>query len=398
MEKTRNQRNKSKGNGDGTIYFNKSKGVYVGQYMINYQRKTIYQKKKETLTDFKKRFNKILNEINEGTHIEKSKETIITIAEQYIENKHNDGTTTDRSYRRDLETLEELKKTCADFCNIPIQKVTIQHIENAKINIRQYANSVIDKIWSLLNKAFNIACSPSRKILTYNLMQDENLKKPISMKRTEKVMSLTKEELNKLNSVLDNEERKHKYRNIAKMQLISGMRIGEVLARSIDDYNIESKEFHIYNTVTQDGNYKIILGEHTKTYNKRKQKDEGERYLPLDNYLFGGLIDIIKEQSNVKVKNIHNLLFWDYENNTFITPSEVNSWLKRINKKYKISKKDLSTHKLRHTALTYWKELGLQLSTIQHLAGHVEGSKITEEVYIDISKEAVVNDIKNRVS
>ena len=79
--------------------------------------------------------------------------------------------------------------------------------------------------------------------------------------------------------------------------------------------------------------------------------------MPLDNNLFSELVDIIEEQCNKKVKNIYNLLFWDYAKNTFITPSEVNSWLKRLNAKYHICTLELTTHRLRHTALTHWKEL-----------------------------------------
>ena len=347
------------------------------------------QKKHESVKEFKAKVTELKNKLNNGTYIGKSYETIITLARQHIEIKHIDGITSDRSYKRDLETLEQIQKTCANFCNIPIQKVTISHIEEAKKEIKKYANSVIDKIWRLLEKTFSMACSPSRKILIYNIMLDENLKKPISEKKTKKIKSLTAAEFKKFNDILDNEERNHKYRNIAKMQSISGMRIGEVLARSKDDYNKSTKKFNVNNTLTQDENYNIILGKHTKTYNKRTQSDEGERFLPLDNNLFYGLIEIIEEQCNKKIRNIYNLLFWNYEKNTFITPCEVNIWLKRLNKKYKISKEELTTHRLRHTALTYWKTLGIDLSVIQRLAGHVEGSNITEKVYIDISEDYI---------
>ena len=178
------------------------------------------------------------------------------------------------------------------------------------------------------------------------------------------------------------------------MQCISGMRIGEVLARSINDYNKQTQEFNVHNTLTQDKNYKVILGEHTKTYNKRTQIDEGQRFLPLNNKLFSKLISIIEEQSNQKIKNIYNLLFWDYKKNTFITPSEVNSWLNRINTKYKICSDELSSHRLRHHALTYWRQLGIPIEVIQYLAGHVEGSDITEGVYI----ETTLDFVKKQVS
>ena len=111
--------------------------------------------------------------------------------------------------------------------------------------------------------------------------------------------------------------------------------------------------------------------------------------MPLDNKLFNKLVEIIEEQSNKKIMNIYNLLFWDYEKNTFITPGEVNSWLKQINAKYKISKLELTTHRLRHTALILWKERGIDLSAIQYLAWHVDGSDITEGVYIETSLDFV---------
>lgn len=91
---------------------------------------------------------------------------------------------------------------------------------------------------------------------------------------------------------------------------------------------------------------------------------------------------------------MHGLLFWDYKNNDFIKPKEIGAWLTRLNKKYDISKEALGTHRLRHTALTHWKELGIPLDVIQYLAGHVEGSDITEEVYIDISPEFVDKKLK----
>lgn len=397
MEKKRKQRSKSKGNGEGSIYYCTAKGIFVGQYSINGKRHSVYQKKKESVKNFKNRFNKILNDINQGTYIGNSKETIVILALQYIENKHNDGTTGDRSYGRDLGTLEQLKKTCSNFCNLPIQKVTIRHIENAKKNMREYSNSVISKIWRLLNKAFSIACSPSRKILVYNLMQDETLKKPISTKATKKIIALTNAEYEKLNSILDNQERNHPYRDIAKVQLISGMRIGEVLARSKADYNQETDLLDIHNTLTEDENGHIILGKHTKTFNKKTQIDEGKRFLPLYKKAFTEVSTIIKERCNQKIQNIYNLLFWDYKNNTFISPREINSWLKRLNKKYKISKTELTTHRLRHSAITHWKEAGMDLSAIQYLAGHIQGSDITEKVYIDTSLEFVEKELDKAV-
>lgn len=390
---------KKKGNGEGTLYYSETLKKWIGQFWNGNKRVTLTQKKNETVKSFKDRYYKSKQEAEDGVYIEKSKESISSLAKAYIEQKRLDEDVSPRSYRRKLNTLKQIEKTCNNFCYIPIQNVTIKHIEKAKEKIKEYSNSEIDKMWQLLKKVFSIACSPSRKILIYNLMQDENLKKPISKKKTKKVKPLTVKEFQRLNEILDNEERNHKYRNIVKMQGISGMRIGEVLARSINDYDPKKQLFNVHNTLTQDENYHVIWSEHTKNYNKATQEDEGQRYLPLNtkSELFNSLVTIIKEQQNKKINNVRNLLFWDYEKNDFVSPNNVNNWLKRLNTKYKICNEELTTHRLRHTAITNWAKLGIPLKVIQYFAGHVKGSSVTEKTYIDISLE-FSTEILNKLS
>lgn len=375
-------RKKSKGNGEGTIYVNSKTGLYVAQYVIDGKRKSVYQKKNEKTGDFKARFNKIILSINDGTYIGKSLETLETIIERHIEQKNKDGITSANSYKRDKETLEQIRKCCSNFIYKPIQKVTLYDIEKSKENIKQYKKSGIDRVWRLLFKGFRIASSPSNRLIPYNLMDDENLKKPVSEKVTEKVKPLTVEEEKRLNEILDNEERNHPYRNIVKLELVTAMRIGEVLARSKDNINKEEKKLLINNTLTEDDEGNTILGEHTKTYNKTTGIDEGVRNFPINDEIN----KIIEEQTKQKITNIYGLLFWNYEDNTFITPKEINAWLRRLNTKYKISK-TLHNHRLRHTRITRWKEAGMDMNAIQYLAGHVEGSEITNKVYIDVSEK-----------
>lgn len=248
--------------------------------------------------------------------------------------------------------------------------------------MKQYKKSGIDRAWRLLFKGFRIASSPSNRLIPYNIMDDENLKKPVSEKITEKVKPLTIEEEKRLNEILENEELNHPYRNIVKLELITAMRIGEALACSVNNIDKENKKLLINNTLTEDTDGTVILGEHTKTYNKTTGIDEGIRNFPISKEID----EIISEQTKESITNIYGLLFGDYEKNTFITPKEVNAWLRRLNAKYKISK-TLHNHKLRHTRITRWKEAGLDMKAIQYLAGHVEGREITDKVYIDVSEE-----------
>ncbi len=379
---------KQKGNGEGTIYKFKKTGLSIGQYFHNGKRHSVYQKKNEKIGDFKKRFNDILSSIHTGTYIEKSNESFISILEKHIEQKHSDGITSDSGYLRDVYTVNLIKNTCDNFINKPIQKINADDIEEAKQYIKQYAQNSIDKAWRLLNKTFKIAIS--RRKIIFNPMDDESLKKPISSKETKKVEALTKSEENKLRKVLNTTEKGHKYRNIVLLQLDTGMRIGEVLARSKDDVDLKSNTLNIHNTLTKDIKGKVILGKHTKTYNKRTNIDNGKRTITMEDEVKR----IIKEQLDSKITNIHKLLFWDYENNTFVSYYEINSWLKRINAKYKISKLDLSTHVLRHTYITRLREAGVDMKIIQYLVGHVEGSSITDDIYTSLSKEFIENELK----
>lgn len=383
---------KSKGNGEGTIYISSKTGLYVGQYVIDGKRKSVYQKKNEKAGDFKARFNKIITSINDGTYIGKSTETLETIIERHIEQKNKDGITSTNSYKRDKETLEQIRKCCFNFIYKPVQKVTLYDIEKSKEKMKQYKKSGIDRAWRLLFKGFRIASSPSNRLIPYNIMDDENLKKPVSEKITEKVKPLTVEEEKRLNEILDNEERTHPYRNIVKLELITAMRIGETLARSINNIDKENKKMLINNTLTEDTDGTVILGEHTKTYNKTTGIDEGIRNFPISSEID----EIISEQTKDNITNIYGLLFWDYEKNTFISPKEINAWLRRLNAKYKISK-TLHNHKLRHTRITRWKEAGMDMEAIQYLAGHVEGSEITNKVYIDVSENFAFEQLEKAI-
>lgn len=391
MKKERTNKNvKVRGNGEGTIYFSEALNKYVAQYVepSTGKRKTLTQRKNEGKKEFKDRFTKVMNDINQGTYVGSNKDTFISILENYVEQKHKDGITSDRSYGRELLTINQIKTTCDNFINKPIQKITVEDIEKSKPKIREYANSVIDKIWSAINKTFQIAYS--RRKISYNIMLDETLVKPISKKETLKVEALTKEEENKLVNVLNNEEAEHKYKDIILLQLYTGMRIGEVLALSNDCIDFKNNTLTVYRTLTQDDNYHVKMGEHTKTYKKRMGVDTGKRTFPMSNNVKKIIIRILKN----KTTNINGLLFWDYKQNTYITPSEINSYLKRINEKYSISITSLHSHRLRHTFITRCVENGVFPKVIQNLVGHVKGSSITNDIYTSISNDFMVKELE----
>lgn len=391
MEKKRTNKNvKARGNGEGTIYFSEALNKYVAQYVepSTGKRKTLTQKKNEGKKEFKDRFTKVINDINQGTYIATNKDTFISILENHIEQKHKDGITVDATYIRDLATIEQVKKICTNFIYKPIQKVTVEDIEKSKSDMRKYANATIDKIWSAISKTFQIAYS--RRKIPYNIMLDETLTKPISKKESKKVEALSKEEERRLINVLNNEEQKHKYKDIILLQLYTGMRIGEVLALSLDCVDLKNNTLTVYRTLTTDIKKQTKLGKHTKTYQKRTCIDFGKRTFPMNDNVRNIIIKLL----NNKTANINKLLFWDYKNNTFITHTEINSYLSRINKKYSICSGSLHSHRLRHTFVTRCIENKIYPKVVQCLVGHVEGSTITDNVYTSISNEFMQEELK----
>lgn len=356
MGKIRTQRNKSKGNGEGTIYISSKTGLHVGQYVLDGKRHSVYQRKNEKIGDFKARFNKIITSINEGTYIEKSKKTLINILNEYVENKYNTNQVSPATYKRDLYILEELKSTCKAIIDMPIQKITISHIKKVLPNMTIYSNSIIDKMYRFLNKAFKIALS--ERIIIYNPMENESIKKPKSQKATKKVEALTIEEHKHLLQVLQSENVNKKYANIILMQLYTGMRIGEVLALSKDCIDLKNGTIKVYRTLTRNDKDKTIMGKGTKT-------NAGSRTF----YISENTIILLKEILNNKIMNMQNLLFYDYEKNDYITPSQVNCYLKRLNEKYNITS-NMHTHMLRHTFATRFIEAGGNPKVLQVILGH----------------------------
>lgn len=264
-----------------------------------------------------------------------------------------------------------LEKCCNSFIYKPIQKVTVLEVKktlpnfieletiNPKTNekvFKTYSQNIINKLYMLLNKGFKIAIS--ERIIQYNIMDNQSIQKPKAKKENEKVEALTIEEEKLLITNLKSSE--HKYKNIILLALYTGMRIGETLALTRDNINLKENTITIERTLTRNKEDKVILGEKTKTR-------AGKRTIYLSNNAKLVLKDVLRNN----ISNIHNLIFYDYTKNDFITPNQINCYLQRFNDKYKICS-HIHTHMLRHTYATRCIEAGMSAKVLQKNLGHTK--------------------------
>ena len=338
---------------NGTIYYSEKLNKWVGQFTAGKKangklnRKSVYG---NTRKEVKEKITKALAEVQSDTYIEKSDITLYELAKEIIEDKKNSNEVNLNTYKRLTYTLGYIKG--GDIGDIPIQKITAKQIKDFLNSKTSYSNSVLQKIFQLLGQTFRRAID--RNYINKNPMLSEEVKRPKSDKKDREVISLSIDEEKKLIEALSLENKA--YKNIILLMLFTGMRVGEVLAIKINDINLQEHNLYINSTLTRDNTDKTILGETTKTQHSK-------RIITITD----NIQKILEDALNDTYKNEYDLLFYDKKG--FITPSEVNSYLIRLNKKYSIAN-ELHNHMLRHTYATRCIEAGMSVKVLQKKLGH----------------------------
>lgn len=166
--------------------------------------------------------------------------------------------------------------------------------------------------------------------------------------------------------------------------LLSGLRIGEAVALTIDDIDLEERIINVTKT------YDI----HTSQITTPKTRCSIREV-----YMQDELLDIVKKSISYfkELKSLH-----DKENDLlFTSPTgsrvEYNSFEKFLRENSKNIDKRVTAHILRHTHASFLLAEGISVDTISRRLGH-ENSKITREIYLHVTEKLKENDnlaIKN---
>lgn len=363
---------KRKGNGEGTIFYDKSRKRWRCQ--ISYQKYSGEIARKSlsasTKTELIKKRNQLLKDIMEQKICETTDATIVDLLKEDAEYDHNMNRIQDSAYNRRLLTVRIIEK--GSLAKIPITKIQTNQINDFLFSIKHYSNSVIDKVYSSMSKAYNLAIH--KRLMGYNLMDSPFIRKPKSDKPTKKVVAFTVEEENDfLNYLKDMKINKNAidYRPMFYIELFAGLRMGEICALTAKDIDLRNRLIHVRNTVTRGINYAIKVGDRTKT-------QKGYRDVPIQDCL----VPILKEVLTNYKENDNGLLFYNFKSNRPISTSQVNGSFTRICKKLNIEISG-GQHLLRHTFATRVIESGISAEVLKNWMGHTDIS-VTINTYCDV--------------
>ncbi len=191
---------------NGTIYYNSSLNKWMAQFTLRGKRKAIYG---NTRTEVAEKMNKTLASITENTFIDKSLVTISSILDLILEEQEKSNRVTENTLARNKQTAKIIKNMY--IANMPIQKVSAVDINKCLLEIVNYSNSYIEKIYMLLCSIFNKGVL--LQIINMNPFQIKgNIIKPRSERPDKKVDAFTIEEHKAFLKQLELKD--YKYKNI----------------------------------------------------------------------------------------------------------------------------------------------------------------------------------------
>lgn len=369
---------KKRGNGEGTIFKREINGktFWVTEYTIamydektgKRKRKTIYGK---TRQEVKNKLEKIITDLNTDSYVDKSKVKFKDLTKEFIDNGYKLNQLSDSSYVRKLNTYNQI---CTHYmADMEIQKISEDDLKDFLIYITKYSNSVIGKIYGVVNNNFKRAVR--KNIIKCNFLDDKmEFCKPKSNRKDKNIHGFTIDEQKKfINAIINDTSYKYHYQFL--LSLYTGMRMGEINALDKDlDIDFDNKIIHVRRTLTKNTEDKTVMGSYTKTKN-------GIRDIVMDEQVEF----ILKEYINKEYQpNTENLLFFNVKKNTYYTTGQINMVFKRFCEHYNIGKGyDVNQHMLRHTFATRCIEAGMPANVLSKIMGHAD-IRTTLEIYCDV--------------
>lgn len=355
--------------GTGSVWYDENRKKWRGQFLVGYNadgKKKVRTVSGKTQKEVKEIIKQEQAKLLTGSYIDFSLITIPQMAKAIYDEKYSMNIIGDTAYLRAMDTLRIIESSAIG--GTPIQKLNEMSIKAFLLAQTHYSNSVIGKIYTLLNATMEKALK--QNIIRYNFVKD--IKKPKSDKPTKKIRALTIEEQKAVVNAL-NKDAKEPYRTMLLLSMFTGMRMGEICALDVNSVNETFSTIVIQRTVTRDKKDGFVLGEKTKTQAGMRNVKMSEQ-----------VKDLIKAYKDKYYSpNALNLLF--VKKGKLISPNQINHYYKRLIERYNIaeSSQGFNQHMLRHTFATRCIESGMSAPVLQKKLGHTD-IQTTINTYTDV--------------
>lgn len=246
-----------------------------------------------------------------------------------------------------------------------------------------YREGTVRRIHSIFSSAMNDA------VHEFNILRDNPIQKikiPKDTEKKEKVSFFTKEQLDlflEAAKPIKGAKYQHSIQYLAVFTLMarSGIRIGEALALTWDDLNLDEKTLTVNKTLvyplnstpyistpkSKKSDRVIKLDEATVKLMKKHRVNQKEVYLRYTNY----------------IPTTENIVFHQ-QDGRWLRTNVVREYFKEVCKRSSLP--ILSPHALRHTHAVHLLEAGANLKYVSERLGHAS-VKITADTYLHVTKK-----------
>ncbi len=363
---------KRRPSGDGLIR-KRNDGRWEGRIVVGHKsnRKPIYR---SVFAKTQKELMPKLNALKEKySSVELTEQSRITL-EEWLDKWINEikapliRASTLKKYKKDIENHIKPylgKKLITSIKTSDIQKL----YNNLKSNGRKkgcekfgngLSSAMIRNVHLVLHQAFDSAVKEG--ITPSNPTDNTTLPKII---KTEKTVLLSSQIETFLKSIEDETE----WHDFFLVELMTGLRRGEICGLKYSDFDEENKTLHVRRTIRYSKN-ELIVGE-TKT-------NEGNRKIALPS----SVSEVLKER---KEKAITEWIFpKPHHLEQPISPQTAYTKLKNVLKKSGLP--DMRFHDLRHTFATHAASSGIDPKTLSSILGHTKAS-FTLDTYTHVTTD-----------
>lgn len=252
------------------------------------------------------------------------------------------------------------------FVNVKIKKIdamAIQRFQEEILNVhikqnnetKQYSNAYLYKLQTSLKNMLDFAFR--FRYIEQNPFDLVPLVKRRSYEKKKEMTILTRDEYNAFESIIDDQV----YKTLFSVLYWCGLRIGELMALRISDYDIKNKSLHVYKTY--DSKNRVITT--TKT--------DSDRFVSVPNICSKEIEILIEEYKNTSGSKYDSESFlFQYDG---IIPKTTldrtkNKLIEKVQSEHEKNVPYFTFHELRHTHVSTLIDLDMKPKDIADRLGH----------------------------